>query len=93
MADDLSLLDYPIGIFPLAYFLVFFVLYIILFWGNKNKDAEEIKYKLSVIEAKLDLFITNQDCLNCQHTLRYPSTFSGQVQCPKCSTIVDIHSQ
>ena len=57
-----------------------------------NEDAEEIKNKLYDIEAKLDLFMTNQDCPNCQHTLQYPSTFSGQMQCPKCSTIVDSHS-
>jgi hypothetical protein len=94
MADDLSLLDYPIGIFPLAYFLAFFVLYHLIFvWGNKNDDAEKIKRKLSVIEAKLDLFMTKQDCHNCHHTLQYPSIFSGQMQCPKCSTIVDTQSQ
>ena len=48
--------------------------------------------KLSVIEAKLDLLMTKQDCHNCHHTLQYPSTFSGQIKCPKCSTIVDTHS-
>ena len=55
-----------------------------------GKNEPTLKDRLQQIENKLNMFFSETECSNCQNKLQYPSNFTGQMQCKKCSSITNI---
>ena len=85
--DNLLTFEIRYGLISAAFFgLLSFII-------GKDADGgeEKIGEKLVQIENKLDMFLLETECSNCQNTLQYPSNFAGQMQCRKCSFIMSIN--
>ena len=92
-AANNGLLTFEVYIIEIRYGLIFAAFFglIAAAGGAIAGDGDKVERKLDQIENKLDMFFSETECSNCKNMLQYPSNFTGQMQCKKCSSITSVN--